>query len=235
VLRRWLPLLAVVALLAAAFVAAVYAEPQINVAPLPPPDGLDTTPAGVSGSPAPSPSDVAATEPPQRALLVLPAWINTVFMVGCLAVAVTIAAVLIWYVVRDTIQARGRPITVDSGPASGAAARAEAVAAAVDSGLADLSDLDADPRRAIIACWVRLERAAADAGTVRRPSDAPADYVARLLSAHRVSRPVLNRFAAVYRQARYGSAPVDETMRATALESLRQLRAELTVPIGQAP
>src|SRR3712207_8046931 len=52
------------------------------------------------------------------------------------------------------------------------------------------------------SCWVRLERSAAAAGTERRPADAPADYVLRLLAAHRVSRQVLDRFADVYRHAR---------------------------------
>ena len=63
-------------------------------------------------------------------------------------------------------------------PTSG---RAEVVAA-VDAGLLDLDDADPDPRRAVIACWVRLEQAAAAAGTPaagRRHLDRPGAAAAR--------------------------------------------------------
>ncbi len=57
--------------------------------------------------------------------------------------------------------------------------------AAVDAGLADLDD--GDPRAAVIACWVRLEEAAAAAGTPREPGDTPGELVLRLLAGHQVS------------------------------------------------
>ena len=69
-------------------------------------------------------------------------------------------------------------------PTPPATATAEDVVAALDAGLADLSDTDADPRRAVIACWVRLEQAAAAAGTPAQPGDSPTDLVARLLHEH---------------------------------------------------
>jgi hypothetical protein len=111
-------------------------------------------------------------------------------------------------------------------------ARTEEVVAAVDAGLAGLSDADRDPRRAIIACWLRLEEAAAAAGTPREPGDTSTDLVVRLLASHRVSRQVLDGFAAVYRWARYGTGPVDEDMRSSAVTALRQLRAELAASVA---
>jgi hypothetical protein len=103
----------------------------------------------------------------------------------------------------------------------------EEVLAAVDAGLEDLSDMDADPRRAVIACWLRLERAAAAAGTPRERGDTSTDLVIRLLSAHPVSRVMLEALAAVYREARFATHPIGEYERQTALNALRQLRAEL--------
>jgi hypothetical protein len=50
-----------------------------------------------------------------------------------------------------------------------------------------------------------------------------------------VSRPVLDGFAAAYREARYATHVVDEQMRATAINALRQLRAELAAPVGEFP
>jgi hypothetical protein len=99
--------------------------------------------------------------------------------------------------------------------------------AAVEAGLVELSDTDTDPRRAVIACWVRLERAAAAAGTPRLVGDSPTELVTRLLSAHQVSRPTLEGLAEVYREARYATHPVGERSRQDALAALRQIRAEL--------
>jgi hypothetical protein len=47
-----------------------------------------------------------------------------------------------------------------------------------------------------------------------------------------VDRRVLERFADIYREARYATHVVDETMRVQAQSALRQLRAELTIPVA---
>lgn len=227
--RLWSPL-AVAVLLAAAALAAALSSPGIGRVPLP---SERESPGAASGS-APEPSASAGTaqhvRPPYD--LNIPGWFSTALAILCGAAVVVIVALLLWYVVRDTIQVRGRRIAVEPGTPPVPAAHPERVVAAVDAGLAELADTDADPRRAVIACWVRLERAAADAGTPREPGDTPADLVHRLLAAHAVSRPVLDRFAAVYREARYATHVIDERMRATAVESLRQVRDELA---GVAP
>jgi hypothetical protein len=151
----------------------------------------------------------------------------------CLAVVAVVVGMLIWYVFRDGFRVRSAPLVVHPGPAEQpVATRTEEVVAALDAGLDRLSDQDTDPRRAVIACWVRLEEAAAAAGTPRHAGDTSTDLVARLLDSHQVSRPVLDEFAAVYREARYATHVVDEQMRAAAVRSLGHLRAELTVRTG---
>ena len=85
----------------------------------------------------------------------------------------------------------------------------------------------------MIACWVRLEQAAAAAGTPRQPGDTPTELVTRLLAGHDVSAAVLYALAEVYRLARYATHTVDATMRDQARAALHQLRAELSpVPSG---
>src|SRR5204863_9458777 len=96
--------------------------------------------------------------------------------------------------------------------ATSAQARDQLIAA-VEAGLSDLDDADADPRRAVIACWVRLEQAAAAAGTPRNVGDTPTELVTRLLTGHAVSAAVLYWLAEVYRLARYATHTVDATMR----------------------
>ncbi|MGV9539633.1 DUF4129 domain-containing protein, partial [Streptosporangium sandarakinum] len=78
------------------------------------------------------------------------------------------------------------------------------------------------------ACWLRLEHAAAGAGTPRLASDTPAELVARLLAGHRVGEPALNRLAAAYRLARYAPHEVTGPLRAEARAALAEVDAELT-------
>lgn len=223
--RRWLPLLAVAALLAAAFVASALAEPQFDARPLVPADG--SAGPGASGSATVSQPSLVSAPPEQRdAPFVLPAWVETVLGILCAVVVLAIVVALIIFVLRDSIQARGRPIDTDKGAPKPASHAAE-VAAVLDAGLDQLARSGSDPRSVVISCWVRLEDAGASAGTPRRPSDAPADLVLRLLEGHQISRPVLDRLAAVYRAARYSSGAVDDSMRADAVSALQHLRAEL--------
>jgi hypothetical protein len=228
VVRRWLPLLAVAVLLAAAFAAAAWSEPQFDVRP----------PSTSEGEPVPDPSGTITAEavptgsapPPEKSGFVIPAWVETVLGVLCAVVVLLIAGVLIFFALRDSVQARGRPIEIDKDAPKPASHAAE-VAAALDAGLDELSRTGSDPRSVVIGCWVRLEDAAASAGTPRHPSDAPSDYVLRLLDGHQISRPVLDRLAAVYLAARYSFGDVDESMRSAAVSALQRLRAELDVTV----
>lgn len=120
---------------------------------------------------------------------------------------------------------RGQPVTgVDPGDQA-------PLLAALDAGLEELSDDDQDPRRAVIACWLRLEEAATAAGVPTYHADTAGDLVVRLLRAHQVSEPVLAVLADVYRRARYATHEVDEQMRTQARSALRRLRDELGVRV----
>jgi hypothetical protein len=229
--RRWLPLLAVAALLTAAFVASALADPQFDIRPAVLPEESAAAPGGASTSAEPTPTGSAVAQSPATKPPLIPPWVEKVVLALVLLILLVIVVFLVWYVVRDTIQARGRPLTTEAAP-PGPASRVAEVAAALDAGLDELGRAGSDPRAVVIACWVRLEQAAAAAGTPRRPSDAPSDYVLRLLAGHQISRTVLDRFAGVYRQARYDSSPVDESMRGEAVAALEHLRAELNVGAG---
>lgn len=222
-LRRYGPLLAVFALLGAAAVAASLATPQITSVPVARgrqtlgPDRLGPTLAPPSQTVPPAAGRVQHD-------VVLPGWINTVVSTLCLLVVLAVVALVAWMLLRDRLAGRRRveelaePAVVES---------REEVLAAVEAGLSGLDDNDTDPRRAVIACWLRLEEAAAAAGTPRQLGDAPADLVLRLLSSHQVSAGVLIPLADVYRLARYATHTVDPGMRDSARAALRQLRAEL--------
>lgn len=171
------------------------------------------------------------SEPPSTGL----SWLGDVVVAAALVAAVAGLVLLVralarWRGGRAAAPRLRRLRAADS--AAGAATPAEQTAEAplldaLDAGLADLSDDDRDPRRAVIACWVRLAETAAAAGVPRHHTDTAGDLVVRLLRTHQVSEQVLARFAEVYRLARYATHTVDERMRTDARSSLRQLREEL--------
>jgi hypothetical protein len=160
--------------------------------------------------------------------IILPPWLTALLTVICVVFVAAVVGAVLWLALRGRLGGRRRRVEVVEVAAPAATNRREDVLAAVDAGLSGLADDDSDPRRAVIACWLRLEEAAAAAGTPRQPGDAPADLVLRLLTAHQVSAAVLLPLAEVYRLARYATHTVDAGMRDSARSALRQLRAELS-------
>jgi len=225
-MKRWLPVLGVVALLAAVWLASTLPSPDVTQLPIPHtslPDDSATTSTG-PGPPIPPIQDGK-----------LPAWVFYLMVaaVGLVVLFILgIVVLLLWSLIRSSALSNKPRLLVEKSDRQLNPRGDEAeVLAAVDAGLAELSDADTDPRRAVIACWVRLERAAAAAGTPRQIGDSPTDLVTRLLSAHRVSRAVLDGFAAVYREARYATRAIGEHDRQTAITALRHLRGELAAEI----
>ncbi|MGK5680934.1 DUF4129 domain-containing protein [Actinoplanes sp. URMC 104] len=217
-LRRWWPLAAVLALLFVTSLAATRSEPRLDQIirdePTPSPS---FQPQG--RSPAPQQS-IAPPEPARG----LPDWITTVALVVLGLVVLVVIGLLLQAVLRDRRRRSGK---IDRRRKKDQPRTAEELVAALDAGLEELSDTDRDPRRAVIACWVRLEQAAADAGTPRHPGDSPTDLVGRLLREQQVDAQVLAALLEVYRQARYATHTVDDQMRRQARSALERLRADL--------
>jgi uncharacterized protein DUF4129 len=227
VLRRWWPLAAVLGLLFLTSLAATRSAPQLDqLGPEPEPAATTTPPPLLPPDPQQQPTG-AVPAPARAAPAGLPDWIGTAALVVLIIAAVVLAALLIWAFVRDQVRRQAlrapRPAALVTPQPP-----ADELVAALDAGLEELSDIDRDPRRAVIACWVRLEQAAAAAGTPRRPGDTPTDLVSRLLAEQRVDRRLLSALRDVYREARYATHSVDERMRAEARSALQRLRADLS-------
>lgn len=218
-LRRWWPMFAVATLLVVAAASA-----SLSALPITP---LDAPAAQPASTPAPA-EPTARSQPPESIPTSGSGW----FGVAVTVVGLLVAGVVIVVIVRSVAGSatrfrrrmiRDRPVLrVAQLPAE------EEVVAALDAGLLDLDDAATDPRVAVIACWVRLEQAAATVGVPRRPGDTATDLVVRMLAGHELSSVVLNGFADVYRRARFATHQVDESMREQARSALHRLRAELT-------
>jgi hypothetical protein len=101
-----------------------------------------------------------------------------------------------------------------------------ALEAALDDGVDDLL-AEPDPRRAVIAAYARLEAVLAAYDVPRRPSEAPLEYLARVLAVFEVSRAEISRLTALFQAAKFSHRGVDEAMKHDAIEALVATRGEL--------
>ena len=239
-LRRWWPVAVVVGLLAT--VALASAHSSIGASRIPPvardaPFVLEYP----SGDPRPS-IPAEPREAAEQTRTQIPSWLGTVVLVLLGAALLAALGYLAWTLVRGVARRVTRALPAQPGRRS-AEGTAREVVAAVDAGLVELDDRSTDPRTAVIACWVRLEEAAAGAGVSRLTGDTATDLVTRLLRGDPstgvpaiVSADVLAEFAHVYREARYATRPVDEQTRDQARAALRRLRGELAAAVeAEAP
>ncbi len=109
------------------------------------------------------------------------------------------------------------------------AAPREPITAILDEGLGALL-AEHDPRKAVIAAYVAMERAMARRGWARRPHEAPTEYLTRVLGVAPGSAHDLDDLVSLYEYARFSEHTVTPAMRDTAVDSVRRLRAELAEP-----
>ena len=92
--------------------------------------------------------------------------------------------------------------------------------------LADLYG-ETDPRRAIIAAYARVERLFGSYGLPRDPSEAPVEYLERVLPELRASGSALRRLTRLFERAKFSTHDVDDSMRNDAIAALILVRDEL--------
>lgn len=84
-----------------------------------------------------------------------------------------------------------------------------------------------EPRNAIVAAWLDLERAAGETGLPRDPAETSTEYTARVIGTWEVDQSRLGDLAALYREARFSVHPLDEGHRRRAIDDLAVLHADL--------
>jgi hypothetical protein len=141
-------------------------------------------------------------------------WLAAAIVVGLLVVA----AALAWWFLRPRPRTGGLSL-----------ARLQEV---LDDAIDDVLG-EADPRRAVIAAWARLERVLARHGVPRHDSEAPFEYAARagseLHAALGVEGGWLEELAGLFEWARFSTHDVTPAMREEAVAGLVAVRDGLRV------
>jgi len=115
-------------------------------------------------------------------------------------------------------------------------ARAELAVELADMLDVTIDDLraEADPRRAVIAAYARLERVLAAHGEPRRESDTPEEHLARVLGRLDVDRRATRRLVDLFVRAEFSPHVVDAAMKDEAIDALVRVRDELRESAGLA-
>ena len=107
-----------------------------------------------------------------------------------------------------------------------ASAEASATSAAVEAAIGAL-DAEADPRRAVIAAYGAMQRTLGEHGVARSPTEAPREYLQRVLIASQATDREARTLTGLFEEARYSTHPIPERLREVALAALRSLQGRL--------
>lgn len=101
----------------------------------------------------------------------------------------------------------------------------------LDETLDDLRN-ESDPRKAVIAAYARMERILAAHGLPRRPSEAPQEYLERVLVDLQVTKKAVERLTELFARAKFSQHEVGPQMKEDAIAALVALRDQIRV-IGE--
>ena len=92
-----------------------------------------------------------------------------------------------------------------------------------------IDDLENEPdaRRAVIAAYARMETVLARSGLKRRPSEAPVEYLRRILLGLTSRGDSVSRLTSLFEQAKFSRHEIDASMKQDAIGALREIRDDL--------
>ena len=102
----------------------------------------------------------------------------------------------------------------------------EELAHALDATLDDLR-AESDPRRAVIAAYARMERVLAAHGIPRLRSEAPNEYLARVLADLTRRSRAAERLTQLFERARFSTHEIPPALKDDAIGAVEDLQAEL--------
>jgi hypothetical protein len=113
-------------------------------------------------------------------------------------------------------------------PAAPIATDAQSLREAISEGAAALrAGAFDDARKAIIACYVAMERSLADRGAARNEADTPDELLSRATQAGIIRGTAASRLTALFYEARFSSHPLGDDQHHQARQALDQIAASL--------
>lgn len=183
-------------------------------------------------------------------------WLTPFFLVGAVGLALAVpelsealARLQLWNDGRDTLPSRDvqppapewLPLALGSVVvATGAGALAmwrsgrrrrrgglaETLSAVVGDTLDDLR-AEPDARRAIIIAYARMEAALEHSGVPRQVSEAPLEYLARVLIELAVGAAPVHALTELFERAKFSHHAIDDRMKSEAIDALEAIRHDL--------
>jgi len=147
-----------------------------------------------------------------------PAIFNWAFGILALAAGLGALGFALWIALGDRLT---RDREEDSGEAPPAA-----LEAAVEESLEDLR-AEPDPRRAIVRCYARFERVAADSGLERKPWLTPMEFMREALVWLPVPRGAVPSLTGLFELARFSDHALGARERDRAVEALHEIRTAI--------
>ena len=103
---------------------------------------------------------------------------------------------------------------------------AQAIAATISDTIDDL-EAEPDARRAVIAAYARMEAALGHHGFPRRASETAVEYLQRILTGLGSRAEPVARLTDLFEQAKFSDHRIDDTLKARAIDALREIRSDL--------
>jgi hypothetical protein len=154
-----------------------------------------------------------------------PAVFNWVFGILALAAGLGALVLALWIALGDRL-VHEREEAVDEPPTA-------PLEALVEESLEDLRS-EADPRRAIVRCYARFERAAANAGLERKPWFTPMEFMRETLVRLPVPRAAVPTLTGLFELARFSHHALGPRERDRAVDALHEIRTAMEARDGDA-
>jgi phosphatidylglycerophosphate synthase len=201
-LGRLLAVLLPLALAAALIAAVLTGAHAVRATPRSPSGAVRALPVG---------SGPLVPPPPKARGFVLPGWLPW-SVLGILLVGVVAGLFLVWN--------RRGPSALEH------ADERDVAAGAVDAALTAL-DTETEPRTAVIAAYAAMQETLAAEGVARRGTEAPREYLHRVLLAGTATQGEAGALTALFEEARFSAHPISRQMQDAATRTLSSLRARL--------
>jgi hypothetical protein len=147
-----------------------------------------------------------------------------------IVIAVLIAALVVIAALAWRHHRRLRTVELDQDIAE---VSEDKLARAVQSGQLALREFD-DARRAIIACYLAMERSLAEAGAARDAAETPDELLTRAVAAGLVPPAPASKLTDLFYEARFSTHPVPASARDQALAALEEIAVALGAAVAPA-